>query len=331
MRYLIVGLGSIAKRHIANIRAIDADAYIVAWRRSQSGPTDENIDGVATTLAAAVATSPEMALITNPAPFHIEAGFSLAQHGVHLFIEKPISDRLEGIDQLIGLCQEKNLTLMVGYNFRFYQPFRVIRQALLDGMIGKPYSIRAQVGQYLPDWRPDIDYRESVSAQRLLGGGVVLELSHELDYVRWLMGEVDTVSAHLSNVSDLEIDVEDMAEITLGFSSGAVGSIHMNMVQNPVSRTSQIIGSEGTISWDQSSNQMLAFSAGDEVWRDISPAQPIDRNDSYMAEIQHFIECVKNGQTPDSDGKSGRNVLEIALAAKRSAQDQRVVRVGLQT
>jgi len=139
------------------------------------------------------------------------------------------------------------------------------------------------------------------------------------------------VSAHLSQVSDLEIDVEDIAEITLGFHSGAVGNIHMNMVQTPVSRSCRIIGSEGTISWDQSSHQVLAFLAGDEAWRDISPAQPIDRNDSYMAEIQHFIECVKNGQAPDSDGKSGRNVLEIALAAKRSAQDQRVVRVGLQT
>jgi predicted dehydrogenase len=327
MRYLIIGLGVIARRHVENIRAIDPDAHIIAWRRAQASPTGENIDGVVTTLAAAVATSPEMALITNPAPYHIESGLTLAQHGVHLFIEKPISDRLEGIDQLIGLCQEKNLTLMVGYNFRFYQPFRVIRQALLDGMIGKPYSIRAQVGQYLTDWRPSVDYRESVSAQRSLGGGVVLELSHELDYVRWLMGEVDTVSAHLSQVSDLEIDVEDIAEITLGFHSGAVGNIHMNMVQAPVSRSCRIIGSEGTISWDQNSHQVLAFLAGDEAWRDISPAQPIDRNDSYMAEIQHFIECVNEGCNPDIDGGNGRRILEIALAAKRSSQDQCMVRL----
>ncbi len=330
MRYLIVGLGAIAKRHVQNIRAIDPDAHIVAWRRKQTGPGDANIDGVVTTLAAAVASKPQVALITNPAPFHIEAGLSLAQHGVHLFIEKPLSDRLEGIDQLIELCHEKGLTLMVGYNFRFYPPFQAMRQALLEGKIGRPLSIRAQVGQYLPDWRPGTDYRESVSAQKTLGGGVVLELSHELDYVRWLMGEVDTVSAHLAHVSDLKIDVEDIAEITLGFSGGAIGNVHMNMVQSPVTRSCQIVGSEGTVAWDQNCNQVRLFSADNQVWRDICPARQIDRNESYLEEMRHFIDCVNGGRSPEVDGEVGRRVLEIALAAKRSSQDQSTVTLGSQ-
>ena len=105
MRYLIVGLGSIAKRHITNIRAIDPDAHITAWRTIQATSLNENIDEVVTTLSAAVAARPEIALITNPAPLHVETGCILAKHKVHLFIEKPISDRLEGIDQLINAME----------------------------------------------------------------------------------------------------------------------------------------------------------------------------------------------------------------------------------
>ena len=323
MRYLIVGLGAIAKRHIANIRAIDPDANIVAWRRQETSSTVENIDGVVTTLAAAVATGSEMGLITNPAPFHIEAGLSLARNGVHLFIEKPISDRLEGIDQLVGLCQERNLTLMVGYNFRFYPPFQIMKKALMDGMIGRPLSIRAHVGQYLPDWRPGTDYHECVSGQKTLGGGVVLELSHELDYVRWVMGEVDTVSAQLAQIGDLELDVEDIAELTLGFSSGAIGSVHMNMLQSPATRNCQIVVTQGTITWDQSSHQVRRFSVDRQAWQDLLPAQPIDRNDSYLAELRHFVDCVNEGQRPEVDGEAGREVLKILLAAKQSSLELR--------
>ena len=114
---------------------------------------------------------------------------------------------------LLALCHQRRLVLMVGYNFRFYPPLQAMRQALVEGCIGRLISLRAEAGQYLPDWRPGSDYRQGASARRELGGGVVLELSHELDYIRWLGGEVESVGALVGKLSDLEIEVEDTAEI----------------------------------------------------------------------------------------------------------------------
>jgi predicted dehydrogenase len=214
---------------------------------------------------------------------------------------------------------------MVGYNLRFCRPLQVMRQALVEGRIGRPLALRAEAGQYLPEWRPGKDYRQCVSARRDLGGGAVLELSHELDYVRWLVGEVKTVCAQVGHLSDLELDVEDTAEIILQFCNGAIGSVHLDMVQRPATRTCRIVGTEGTLAWDGMSHRVQLFSAAADRWSDLHPAEAIDRNEMYLAELRHFFGCVRGKGKPIVSGNEGRRVLEIALAVKKSSVEQRVV------
>ena len=331
MKILVVGFGSIARRHIHNLRSIDTTLQIGVWRqRSEStdlGEFSPLIGNVFYGEEDVCAWEPEAAFITNPAPMHIEAGLFLARNGSHLFIEKPLSDTLEGVDELLALCRQRNLVLLVGYVFRFCNSLQVMRRALKEGRIGRPLSIRAEVGQYLPDWRPDSDYRQTVSARRDLGGGAVLELSHELDYVRWLLGEVKSVSAHLARTSDLEIDVEDTAEITLQFANKAVGSIHLDLVQRAATRVCRVVGTEGTLTWDGLSNRVQIFSATSNVWEDLLQSNTTDRNDMYKMELRHFIDCVLGKAEPMVNGQDGKRVLEIALAAKQSSQLRRVVEV----
>ena len=329
MRFLVVGLGSIGRRHIHNLKRVDPTAEISVWRRRQTsedlGDVAPLVDRVVYSLDDAQESRPDAALVTNPASLHVETGLALAQNGVHLFVEKPISNTLDGVDPLLELCRERGLVLMVGYNFRFYKPLQAMHQALTEGRIGRVLSLRAEVGQYLPDWRPDRDYRDTVSAQQDLGGGVVLELSHELDYVRWLVGEADSVSAQVGHLSDLEIDVEDTAEITLKHVNGAIGNVHMNMVQRPSTRTCRIIGTEGMLAWDGMSNSVAMSENGTSSWSDLIPTEPIDRNDMYVAELRHFLDCVKGDEAPIVSGDDGRRTLELALAAKRSSEEGRVV------
>lgn len=331
MRFLIVGLGSIGHRHLVNLRRIEPTASITVWhqhsRRQDRSLTAPLADNVVYELGDALDTDPDVALITCPAPLHVETGLALARQSVHLFIEKPLSDKPDGVDDLLSLCHERSLTLMVGYNFRFYPPLEVMRQALLEGRVGRAISFRAEAGQYLPDWRPESDYRLGVTARRDLGGGAVLELSHELDYARWLLGEVSAVSARIGRLGDLDIDVEDTAEITLQFANGAIGSVHLDLVQRMPTRYCRIIGTEGTLVWNWDSHSVRLFSAATKTWLDLYPPATYDRNEMYIAELRHFLECVKGNQAPIVSGADGRRALEIALAAKRSSQEERVIQL----
>jgi len=286
---------------------------------------DGLVERVVATEAEALAWEPDAALLTGPASTHIQIGRALAEHDVHLFIEKPLSHSLDGVDDLIEECRRRRLVLMVGYNFRYYPPLATCRQALHAGRIGKAISFRAEVGQYLPDWRPGVDYRQTVSALRSLGGGVLLELSHELDTARYLMGEVRTVAGQTGHLSDLEIEVEDVAEITLRFASGALGSVHLDMVQRTPTRWCRVIGTEGTLEWQWSDHRVRLFSAATAGWSDIHPAGEIDRNAMYIAELRHFMECARNGGEPAVTGADAKQTLRIALAARQSSDTGRTV------
>ena len=334
MRALIVGLGSIGRRHLANLKRIEPEAQITVWRQHSKAEDRAEVapeaKGVVYSLEDALATRPELAVIASPAVLHIQTAIELAQNGVHLMIEKPLSDRFEGVDDLLALCRQRNLILLVAYHLRFSKSLRVVRESLLKGDIGRVMSIRAEVGQYLPDWRPASDYRSGVSARRDLGGGVVLELSHELDYVRWLAGEVKEVLAATERVSDLQIDVEDMAEIILRFENGALGSVHMDMIQRAQTRSCRIIGTDGTLTWDGLSNEVRMFSAQSDSWSVLHSADSAPPNDMYVAELGHFVNCVRRRDVSNDSGADGRRVLEIALAAMESSRTRRFVELSAQ-
>jgi predicted dehydrogenase len=157
---------------------------------------------------------------------------------------------------------------------------------------------------------------------------VVLELSHEIDYVCWLIGEVLTVNAQIAKISDLKIETEDSADIFLKFKDGTAGNIHMDMVQRASTRTCKLIGVEGTLIWDGITNSIRHFSAADHLWHDIYLPQPFDRNEMFLSEINHFLDCVKTGNNPLVTGQDGLKVLKIALAVKESALEKRTILLG---
>ena len=331
MRVLIAGLGSIGRRHLANVRLLEPDASITIWHQ-HSGPSDRN-GGTnpgqcdVYSLESALDTRPDVALITGPATTHIETALALADAGVHLLVEKPFSHSLDGVDLLIERCDVRHIALLVGYNLRFSESLQAVKHALDAGQIGRVLSIRAEVGQYLPDWRPDSDYRRGVSARSELGGGALLELSHEIDYVRWLVGDVIEVSARVGHLSDLETDVEDVAEILLGFTNGAIGSVHLDMVQRAPTRTCRVIGSEGTLHWDGLTDRVDLYSSITQTWTVASRPESVDRNDAYVAELRHFFDCAAGTAAPLISGIDGRRVVQIALAARQSSVERRAVHV----
>lgn len=322
MRVLVVGCGSIGRRHMRNLRSLRDDIDLIAYRHTGR---DADLLGREFGLRSfydlekALAEQPDFALITNPTSLHIPAAIEVARRGCRLFIEKPLSHSMEGVDELIALVREQDLVTLVGFNLRFHPGLRLVKSLLDEECIGRVVSIRAQVGQYLPDWHPWEDYRQGYSAQRDLGGGVILDLIHELDVVYWLMGEIHQVACFAGHVSGLEIDTEDVAEILLRFGSGAVGNVHLDYVQRSPSRTCRIIGEKGTITWDYFANEVRLFEVRHPGWQQFRQ-DGFDRNDTFVAEMQHFLACLEGQEKPTVDVEAGARILQLALAARESAE-----------
>ncbi len=311
----VLGCGSIGLRHIANLRKLGLEP-ILAF-----DPVPERLDRAVRDYQVVPAApeqgfgaAPAAVLVCTPPNTHLAIARLAVAAGAHLFIEKPIADRLDGLPEMLSEAKRRNLVVAVGYNLRFHAGLRRLKSMLEDGLIGKAIVIRGEFGQYLPDWRPGQDYRRAYTASAAAGGGIILEASHEFDYVRWLAGEVASVYCAAGHISHLEMDAEDAAAIVLRMHSGVIAELHLDCIQREYSRGCKVIGEEGTLVWDMTSGLRLLHS---NKWT--YEALVPDLNDMYLAEMRNFVSCIAQGHKPEVSGADGLRVLEIALAAKQSA------------
>lgn len=328
MRALIVGWGSIARRHARHLRALASDCEVIVWRSGKGTGNGADLDGVPLTCVAsaesAFAADPDFAIICNPAPFHVETAQTLAERGLPLLIEKPLSDSFTGIDELQHTCRAKSVPVTVGYVLRFHPMLQALVSHLGKGLIGRVVHARLEVSQYLPTWRPDRDWRQTVSARKDLGGGALLELSHEIDLACWLFGEPATVSACIPPNTLTDLDIEDTAEMLLECQTGAVISIHLSFLGQPKRRRIVVVGDAGTIEIDLVASRGRFWSAKIHRWEEIvTPAG----EDMYAAQLRQFIAMTKNGGQPKAGLAEGKRVLEIVAAARQSAAEGRTVRL----
>lgn len=322
-RVLIVGLGSIGKRHLRLARELLPAADIRVLRHQRSNEIPEYANGCFFAIEDALAFLPHIAVIASPAPFHLATAQALAAAGGHLLIEKPLSTSVDGVTQLLKTCKEQGNVLLTGYNLRFLPSLQRFRELLDEAVIGKVLSVRCEIGQYLPSWRPESDYRQGVTANKELGGGALLELSHEIDYLRWIFGEVEWVTSSLSRQSGLEIDVEDAAHLILGFAPQAegpqlIGTLNLDLIRHDTTRACVAIGENGSLRWDGLTGQVMVYRAGEKAWCELFRYQH-QRDDSYQAEWQHLLACVSKSTAPLISGEDGLSVIEIIEAARRSA------------
>ena len=323
---IIAGLGSIGRRHLHNLRALGLQD-VVLYRTGRGTLPDEDLAGLPTEtdLAVALARRPQAVIISNPTALHLPVALAAAQAGCHLLIEKPVSHSLDGLDQLAAIVQDRELQVLVGFQFRFHPGLCTIKQLVDDGAIGTVVYAHAHWGEYLPGWHPWENYRRSYSARADLGGGVILTLCHPFDYLRWLLGEVQTVSAMAGQLSGLELEVEDTADISLKFESGVIGTVHLDYVQRPPSHWLQITGDAGTIRWDNADGDVLCYRVDQGEWEKIPAPPDFERNTMFLDEMRHFLDCIAGRAEPLVTLEDGIRALEIALAAKRSVAEERVI------
>ncbi|HPL64443.1 MAG TPA: Gfo/Idh/MocA family oxidoreductase [Syntrophales bacterium] len=329
MKILVIGCGSIGSRHIRNLKSLGVKELLacdVRQDRAARVSSEHGVEAV-TDMNRAWRSAPEAALITAPTSLHLALALHAAEQGCHLFIEKPLADGLNGLEQLLEKVRRKDLVTLVGCNLRFHPGLLRIKSLLEDDAIGKPLSLRAEFGQYLPDWHPGEDYTANYSARRDLGGGVILDAIHEIDYARWLMGEVTLVACLAGKLSRLKIETEDTAALLLRFDSGAFGEIHLDYVQRAYRRTCQIIGEEGTILWDYAQREVRWFRAGAKKWKVFRNPSGWQANDMYLDEMRHFLRCLERTEKPELDVFGAFRDLAIAAAAGNSSAAESFIRI----
>ena len=333
MKILIAGLGSIGRRHFRNFIAL-GEKDIVLLRTRKATLPEEELAGypVETDLSAALKKhKPDAVVVANPTSLHLDVAIPAAEAGCHILLEKPVSHSLDRLDLLQKAAQKSGSKILVGFQFRYHPTLNKAHEIIQSGALGKLLTVHAHWGEYLPQWHPWEDYRQSYAARADLGGGVIVTLMHPLDYLCYLLGEVASLWSFNGHISPLEIDVEDVAEIGLKFANGAIGGVRVNYFQRPPVHRLEIVGTDGTLHWDNTygtlhfyqmpapfgsySNQPPA-----PVKEVFAPPEGFERNQLFVAQIRHFIEIVCGKSEPVCTLEDGILALRLALAAYQSQQ-----------
>ncbi len=321
MKFLIVGFGSIGRRHFQNLLTL-GEQDISFYRTGHSTLEDGELEGfqVYRELEEALDQGPDGVIVANPTAYHLEAAIPAARRGCHILLEKPISHNRSRVEELVKAVRHSGSRVLVAYQFRYHPSLLQIKDLLDQGAVGKPLSVRSHWGEYLPGWHPWEDYRKSYSARKDLGGGVLLTLSHNFDYLRWLFGDAEVRAALLGYQSGLGIDVEDTAEVLLQFENQVIASVHLDYLQLPGKHTLEIIGREGSIFWDYYLNRVdltVRKKEGGVERQSYSCPEDFDRNDLFLEEMKHFREVIEGKTSPVCTLDDGIQVLNLILEAGR--------------
>lgn len=336
MKFLMIGLGSIGQRHLRNIKRVYGDgAEVIAYRVrglkrtfSDTMQIRENVSleeefGITsyTSLADALACKPDVAFITNPTNLHIACAIECAKAGCHLFLEKPVSDSLKGLDELTRIVKEKDIRVFVGYQNRLHPAIRKLRELLTEDALGEILNVRAVVGERLTTMHTYENYKDTYMARKDMGGGVVTnQMVHELDYLYSLFGAPKDVYALGGVIGNLGIDVEDNCEAvyTACYKERSFPvSVHADFYQSPPERFVQVVGTKGKARADIIGNE-IEWTVDDKTSR--LTYDGFQRNDMFIEELKLFMESVEQDKPPAISLEDGIVSLKMAMAAKESMQ-----------
>ena len=320
MKTLFAGLGSIGRRHLRNLVSL-GESDIVLYRTHKSSLPDKELGSfrVETNLSKAFSEHPDAVVISNPSSMHMAIAEQAAKANCQIFIEKPISHTLDSLAHFEETQKDSTSVVFVGFQFRFNPGLKTVKKIIDDKVMGKPISFQCHWGEYLPGWHPWEDYKKSYAADRDMGGGVVLTLSHPLDYLRWIFGEVKELYAVTGKFSDLEIKSEDTAEVLLTFTNNVIGGLHLDYYQRPKKHYLSIICSGGTVFWEYETSMVHLEKASGEIV-EIEAPENYERNQMYLDEMRHFLDIIKRGAQPICGFSDGKKALELAMGILQSGR-----------
>lgn len=320
MRILIAGTGSIGQRHIRNIRAIEPGARFIFLRaeRRYDALADELDAEVVADMAEAAVYRPDLAVIATPSALHTELVMGCIKYGIPFYIEKPVVITEADVRQIREKLKRSkfNAPTQVGCNLRFLPSLQKARQLIEEGALGRIARASFQAGQWLPDWRPQQDYRKSYSADPARGGGVLMDLIHEIDAARMLLGEFNHVLAMTARFEPLQIESESVASVMLsGQGNGPLVTVGLDYVSRCPVRRYEVIGDQANLVWDLPA-QTLTLQRPGESRVVTDRAEEFDVAQTYITAMHEFISAIRSGEPTSQGIEEGLRSTELAIAAK---------------
>jgi predicted dehydrogenase len=305
LNILIVGLGSIARKHIIAIHEILPDSKIYALRSSKNVENEHGVNNIFNLNELNV--KPDFIIISNPTQLHEDTILKTLEMGCPLFIEKPVLSELKNSEKIIREIQKNKTITYVACNLRFHPAIQFLKKYVSSNtyIINE---VNMYCGSYLPDWRPGKDFRKIYSANAAMGGGVHLDLIHELDYCTWLFGNPLETKSVKRNVSSLKIDAVDFASYHLFYETFSA-NITLNYFRKDAKREIEIVTEKETINAN-----LLNCVVSNLNDNKILFEQSYEVKDTYIHQMNYFINQIKNNQQPMNDFKEAVEVLKIALA-----------------
>jgi predicted dehydrogenase len=285
MNILIVGIGSIAKKHIKALKLIDDSYEIVALRSNQNALPEEGLTNVFS-IQEAKKFEYEFIIIATPTFLHQKNIDELISFGKPLFIEKPLSNTLK-IESLFPLISEKGIFTYVACNLRFLDVINYVKENYINSEI-KINEVNSYCGSYLPDWRPNQDFRKNYSSDALKGGGVHLDLIHEIDYLYWFFGKPLETKKYFKKSSTLKIPAYDYANYILEYEN-FTASVVLNYYRKDSKRTLEIVAETKTILVDLLNNKI--YENGELVYQSNQKL-----NDTYEEQLRFFINQIQSNK-----------------------------------
>lgn len=313
----VLGAGSIGLRHLRNLRALGVERLVcfepdAARREKASGEVSADFVGE---LDAVWAFAPKAVVVAAPTQYHLSLALAAAEHGAHVFVEKPLAPSTAGLAPLLRLVEERRLVTMVGCNMRFHPGPIAVHRLIKEVAVGTVLSARLQAGSYLPRWRPAQDYRQSYSASPEWGGAI-LDCIHEIDLALWYFGKADLLAAAVLSAESVGLETDGLAEILLRHDAGTLSSVHVNFIQRDYRRGCQIIGKCGTIDWDFQSHRVTVCDEEGQLRHNFTEPEGWEINRMYVDEMAHFLDCVQAGEPTMNPLRHGFAALEVAEAAR---------------
>lgn len=321
MRVLMVGTGSIGRRHMANLRSLVPNVQFDVLREhgrsrdtSELGEIEIEVVG---SLDEGLARQPYMMVIANPSSMHLRPLLAAIDAGIPFYAEKPVVSTLGDLSLLLNRVARGGLPPnVVGCNLRFL-PSLIAFKALIDeGRLGNLVRADFEAGHWLPDWRPSQDYRLGYSAQRSQGGGVLLDLIHEVDSALWLLDDFEHVTGYATHASALEIDTDDCAGILMARAGGPITTVRIDYVSRKPVRRYTLVGDRGTATWDlRASKIVLDDEAGSQEI--LLPVGAFDVSTTYRSAMQELLAAIKFNRPSMQPLDEGLRALTTVLRAKR--------------
>ena len=317
-RGVVIGYGSSGARHADTLLALVPGIDLTVVTRRDDVRT--NRMHVERDLDRALESKPEFAVVASESHRHAAHVIALLQAGVPCYVEKPaVTDfgQLERVRAEIVKLGRTPVTL-AGCNLRYLPSLQKLRELLREGAIGNVVRAVLQAGAWLPDWRPERDYRTGYGASAT-GGGVVLDLVHELDQARWLLGDFDDVAAMTGKLSSLELEAEDSACVLLrSRARGPLVMVGLDYVARAPVRRYELVGDQGTLTWDLHAKRLEEAGPGGRTEHDCGDGA-FDLRDTYVSAMREFLQCVSAGAATSQPLEDGLASAELALRARAAA------------